>query len=495
MEGHGKTLIILTGVIVLCFPGLTPAINIVVDYRYDSQNFFDAPAKIALEAVAARYSAIITTSLNAVTLSDNGTDARIGFTHPGTGASWDVSPAASCNTDAVASCGQPDEAGEYRGPWSIGADDWILYAGGRSLPSAGQGGTGTGLNYTTVFSDGNSVLNRGFRPSGSVSHLPVWGGAITFDNDGGTNWHFDPNTVAPFGTTDFYTIALHEVGHVLGLSTDWEDWDQWSSGGNFSGTKAVAAYNADNGASVTSLSEVGGSNHHWQDGTYDSIIFPPGNPNYMGTVGQGSLQNLLMDPIANFTSSTKRFELTNVDVAALEDIGWSIISASSIACDVDNSGGCGLADINLMFAQGDLVTGVATTAGTEKFDLIDNDMIDGADITEWLALTGTQNGHGSTALRGDTDDLNNLSPTSRTVDITDFQNFLLGFTGAGATWEVGNFDGDSDVDITDFSIHFLPSFIATEGGSFGPGQAVPEPSAVLMIGLGSLLLAHVCWRR
>ena len=95
----------------------------------------------------------------------------------------------------------------------------------------------------------------------------------------------------------------------------------------YSGANAVAAYNTDNGAALTGLNEVSSSNHHWEDGTYDSKIFPTGNPNYTGTVGAGNLQDLLLEPTANFIFPTlRRFELTKVDVAALEDIGWSVIA-------------------------------------------------------------------------------------------------------------------------------------------------------------------------
>ena len=106
----------------------------------------------------------------------------------------------------------------------------------------------------------------------------------------------------------------------------------------------------------------------------------------------------------------------------------------------------------------------------DRIDLDSDNDIDGDDITEWLSLTGTENSYGSPMLRGDTDNVGASSPTSRTVDITDFQNFLGGFTGAGSTWEVGNFNGDNVVDITDFSNHFLPSFAATGGGSYDPGR-------------------------
>jgi hypothetical protein len=310
------------------------AINITVDYRYDSNNFFNTQQKRdALEAAAARYSTIITTSLSAATLADNSIDPRIGFTHPGTGASFQVSPAVSQATDALAGSGI---ANEYRGPWSIAANEWILYAGGSPIASAGVGGTGTGLNFTSVFTSGSSHLNRGFRATGSVNNLPLWGGAITFDNDGSTIWHYDLNTPASGSELDLYSIALHEIGHALGLSSNWLEWTSHSSGGQFSGTNAVAAYNADNGTALSALAEVSSTNHHWQDNTYDSFIYPNANPNYIGTAGAAVKQDLLMEPVANQTATVRRFELTNVDVAALRDIGWTTIQPPS--GDFNNDG-------------------------------------------------------------------------------------------------------------------------------------------------------------
>ena len=169
--------------------------------------------------------------------------------------------------------------------------------------------------------------------------------------------------------------------------------------------------------------------------------------------------------------------------------------------DFDDDFLCDTTDINLMFDQGDLVSGVATTVSTEIYDLIDDNVIDNADITEWLKQTGYWNGYGidpndpnTPMLRGDTDNLGAEYPDPRTVDITDFENFLDGFTGAGVTWEVGNFDGDNDVDITDFTIHFLPSFLATSGGTYGPGQSIPEPSTLFLVGLGGVVMAYLCCR-
>ena len=148
-----------------------------------------------------------------------------------------------------------------------------------------------------------------------------------------------------------------------------------------------------------------------------------------------------------------------------------------------------------MFETGNLVTGVAVVGSTDRYDLSDNDTIDAADITEWLSQAATANGYGSPMLRGDTDGLDNMSPTPRTVDITDFDNFLNGFTGSCANWECGNFNGDNVVDITDFSNHFLPSFSATGGGTYGPAQSIPVPSTLLLLGLGDVLLAYASCRK
>ncbi len=329
-------------VFAIVFPA--SAINITVDYRYDTNNFFNTQQKRdAVEAAATRLSSIITSSLFGVTFANDSTDARIGFTHPGTGASFEVSPATSSSNDALVTLAGAPPANEYRGPWSIAANEWILYAGGRSLTSAAIGGTATGTNFTNVFTSGTSHTNRGFRSTGSVNNLPVWGGAISFDNDGSTNWHYNHLTAAPNGTVDFYSIALHEIGHALGLSTTWLDWTNKMVGNQFYGTNALQAYNADNSASLTSFNLSG--DRHFQDGVYDSRIFLNGNPNLVGTVGSSNLQDLIMEPTANFTGTLRRFEFTNVDVAALRDVGWATLpQLAPPSGDFNNNGRVDAAD-------------------------------------------------------------------------------------------------------------------------------------------------------
>ena len=131
-----------------------------------------------------------------------------------------------------------------------------------------------------------------------------------------------------------------------------------------------------------------------------------------------------------------------------------------------------------IFDVGNLVTGVATTASTDRLDLIDDDTLNAADITEWLSQAATANGPSSPYLRGD-------SELDRDVDITDFNALAANFGSRGAwpLWHEGNFDGDRDIDITDFDI--LAANFASEG--YG-ASAVLEPSAFLLALLVVILL-------
>jgi hypothetical protein len=300
------------------------ALTIEIDYRYDTNNFFDTPEKrAAMQEVADRWSAIITQKLNAVSLDDDGLDARIGFTHPATGEFHQVSPANNAASDALYTGTDVPSADEYRGPWMIPKDTLIIYAGGRVLSSAGRGGTGIAANFSNVNDDPLGVTNRGF----NIRGLPVWGGSVTFDTDRAWNFDIDEESI---GASDFYTVALHEVGHVLGLASKWEDFSRYFAGDFYTGPNALAAYNADNDSDLVSLELVdpATSNEHWRDGLYQSEIFQAGNPVLLGTVGLGVLQDLLMEPEATYRNGITRFEVTRTDVGALQDIGWATISES-----------------------------------------------------------------------------------------------------------------------------------------------------------------------
>ena len=100
-------------------------------------------------------------------------------------------------------------------------------------------------------------------------------------------------------------------------------------------------------------------------------------------------------------------------------------------------------------------------------------------------------------LSGDTD-------LDRDADITDFTKLLSNFGPVEFVGPVsavnfcyeGDLDGDWEIDLTDFSNHFLPKFNATGESTYGPSQSIPEPSTLLSLRIGGMLLALVVyWRR
>ncbi len=180
---------------------------------------------------------------------------------------------------------------------SITANTIRIYAGGESLSGStlATGGPGGGSGST-------SALNRGQTGVGTTDFAP-WGGSITFDNNG-TNWFFDTDTSTDEGFSgfDFFSVALHEIGHVLGYGTA-DSWDALVSGSLFTGSDSTAML----GGSVPLASAL--DDAHWQDG----LMF--------------NGESLAMDPtIAGGTR--KRF--TELDFAGLSDIGWEVAAVAAV---------------------------------------------------------------------------------------------------------------------------------------------------------------------
>ena len=139
--------------------------------------------------------------------------------------------------------------------------------------------------------------------------------------------------------------------------------------------------------------------------------------------------------------------------------------------DFDSNTFCNVTGINPMMAQRDLPGAGASVSLGNQFDLDGDNDIDESDITQWLFLTGTGNNYGSPIARGDIDQVGATSPTTRTLDITDSTNFLTDFTDSRVTWEADNFNGNNDVDVTDFSSHFLPNVLPPVADPMAPARS------------------------
>ena len=259
--------------------------QIVFDYSRDTQGFFtgaNSGRQAYLQAAGDYVSSILSpTALAAINPSGSNT-WNPSISNPGSGAS------------------------ESLGSISISLNTVLIYAGARELGTStlGIGGPG-GFSANGSQSWFSTINFRGNQP-----YDMSWGGSLTFDIT--TSWYFDSDitTVESFaGKHDFFSIAVHEIGHVLGFGTTnaWNSLVNTSSGaGFFTGTRSKAAY----GASVPLASGYG----HWAANTMSTVF------------GKGTVQEALMDP--NIGTNTRKY-LTVLDAAGLSDIGYTAVPEPS----------------------------------------------------------------------------------------------------------------------------------------------------------------------
>lgn len=256
----------------------TPSISIQFDYSRDTNGFInDSARRTALENAALMVTARLDDTLAAITPSGTNT-WKPSIIHPGTGAKVTLS-----------------------GKTKVPANTIIIFAGGRNLA---DGTLGIGGRSSVSSSGTTAWLNRvkGRGEPGALLAKPTDTapaiGHITFDTVG-TNWHFGATTSGlDSNESDFMSVAMHEVTHVLGINNSSSNsWSQLISGNFFTGKKTRAA----NGG--TNVRVHSGKGH-----------FAEGVKNSNGV-------EAAMDP--TLTRGTRKF-LGALDFAALDDIGWDI---------------------------------------------------------------------------------------------------------------------------------------------------------------------------
>ena len=294
-------------------------------------------AKAAVDAAAASLSSFITSTLTAISSSGtpNATNitgtwgsttatAEWGYTYdnPSNGAAMDIfAPSVAANTIKIfvgmselsgANLSFGGTAGASLSTWASGGETEL--AGAVSQMSALSNTymrRGSSLLVETI----TDTLTMGTTTASySLSYAPAYG-ALTFDidtnNDGSTDtlaqmdafWHFDATTPVPAGKMDFYSVALHEMVHAIGLGSS-ATWDSMHSGTKWLGAKAIAL----NGGTGAGLISADGS-HISQSIVSTSLV-------------DGISQTALL--AQSLPNGTRR-QLTAMDAAILQDLGFIVI--------------------------------------------------------------------------------------------------------------------------------------------------------------------------
>jgi hypothetical protein len=247
------------------------------DYSLDKSNFFDTPEKrAALQQVGDMLSAHLNDVLTAIT--------------PGAGNTW------------LATFVDPSTGSYTSLPnLSIGQSSLVVFVGGRDFPT-GQVAEGAFGGFTASGSPAweDTLAARGqagalVSPGQLATDFGPWGGSLSFDSQG-TDWYYGASA-SGIGSnqTDFMSVAMHELGHLLGFGES-ESFIRQVVGSSFTGPNSIAAYD---GIGDPPLSSDRG---HWQDGLTDGG------------------QEVAMDPTL---APGARKLFTGLDYAALNDIGWN----------------------------------------------------------------------------------------------------------------------------------------------------------------------------
>lgn len=248
-------------------------IDIQFDYSYDSSGFLSAAdRRSALDAAADLFERRFSDQLTAIdSAGSNSFDTA--FFNPS----------------------DPYGANAVRNDASLGENVIRVYAGGYhySDDTLGEGGPG-GYSCSGIGSFCSDAARRGQGPINGASAVDVapWGGSIVFDTD--TDWHFG-TTTSGLGASeyDFYSVAVHELAHVLGFATS-DAFDNRIVGSDFVGPAA----------GTVALNE---GLDHWAAGTLTT---------YRGAIEEAAMTGTL--------ASGTRKHFTELDFAAMEDIGWQV---------------------------------------------------------------------------------------------------------------------------------------------------------------------------
>jgi hypothetical protein len=155
------------------------------------------------------------------------------------------------------------------------------------------------------------------------------------------------------------------------------------------------------------------------------------------------------------------------------DAEAELVPDRSIAGDFNGDGVWDTADIDLLFATGDLAAGLPVPPADTVFDLNADGVLNTLDVNQWLSTAAAENGAEAPYLKGDA----NLDGI---VDATDLNALALNWQGSENVWSGGDFTGDGVTNAADLNL--LGVNWRQPMPSAAVAQSVPEPSNIVLLG-------------
>jgi len=280
------------------------AIDIIFDYSYDTGNYFGDEQRYIMEQVAYVFESRITSGFTSTRPEDiagaTGVTANLYFKNPTTQATVQPVIGAGSLTDDGNEIGKEDELIIFLGARNSGFSSSNVLASASATSSYASSYSSSAARDAWNARKNSKDTASVFQPVAGSSQVNSTK-SFYFDTDLTT--HTDAEAS---GKTDFYTVMVHEVGHIMGFNIH-NAWNANLSGSNWIGTEAMKEYsllNPPNGEAVPLYSS---TNPHWSLGLDYNKVNCGCHPSMLPSV-----------------SSNKRTTFSDLDFALLKDIGYSI---------------------------------------------------------------------------------------------------------------------------------------------------------------------------
>lgn len=259
--------------LLLASPSAFANIDIQFDFTYDSSGFFNSANIQTLNAAASVFENRFADNLFAI--NSNGVNNFQGLI---------FDPSNTTQTLTLSNL-------------SVAENVIKIYVGSANLGglTIGEGGPG-GYSCSGIGSFCANAVDRGQTNTtgNSATDFATWGGMISFNST--SSWYFGLDESGLTNSQlDFYTVAVHEIAHVLGFGLA-PSFEAQVNGSNFT-------------SSETGTVGLSSDLAHWAEGTTSTVA--------------GSLQETVMDP--DITPGTRKY-FTDLDYAGMAAIGWSLVT-------------------------------------------------------------------------------------------------------------------------------------------------------------------------